>query len=74
VLQEFELEKLTVREREVGCSPVVREFEFVFLTVGNSPTKERTATTERTKVRSNTAEAGECWLCRQTGTAVQRRR
>jgi hypothetical protein len=30
VLQEFEHEKLTVREREVGCSPVVREFEFVF--------------------------------------------
>jgi hypothetical protein len=30
VLQEFELEKLTVRELEVVCSPVVREFEFVF--------------------------------------------
>jgi hypothetical protein len=35
VSQEFELEELIVREREVGCSPVVREFEFVFLTVGN---------------------------------------
>jgi hypothetical protein len=35
VLQEFELENLTVREQEVGCSPVVREFKFVFLTVGN---------------------------------------
>jgi hypothetical protein len=35
VLQEFKLENLTVREREVGCSPVIREFEFVFLTVGN---------------------------------------
>jgi hypothetical protein len=35
VLQEFELEKLIVRERDVGCSPVIREFEFVFLTVGN---------------------------------------
>jgi hypothetical protein len=35
VLQEFKLENLTVREREVGCSPVKREFEFVFLTVGN---------------------------------------
>jgi hypothetical protein len=29
------LENLTVREREVGRSPVIREFEFVFLTVGN---------------------------------------
>jgi hypothetical protein len=36
VLQEFELEKLTVREREVGCSHLVREFEFGFLTVRNS--------------------------------------
>jgi hypothetical protein len=35
VLQEFKLENLTVRQREVGCSPVTREFEFVFLTVGN---------------------------------------
>jgi hypothetical protein len=35
VLQEFKLENLTVGEREVGCSPVIREFEFVFLTVGN---------------------------------------
>jgi hypothetical protein len=35
VLQEFKLENLTVREREVGCSPVIRQFEFVFLTVGN---------------------------------------
>jgi hypothetical protein len=35
VLQEFKLENLTVREREVGCSRVIREFEFVFLTVGN---------------------------------------
>jgi hypothetical protein len=35
VLQEFKLEKLTVGEREVVCSPVIREFEFVFLTVGN---------------------------------------
>jgi hypothetical protein len=30
VLQEFELENLTVHERDVGCGPVVREFEFVF--------------------------------------------
>jgi hypothetical protein len=30
LLQEFEHEKLTAREREVGCSPVVLEFEFVF--------------------------------------------
>jgi hypothetical protein len=30
VLQEFEHEKLTVRDREVGCSPVVREFEYLF--------------------------------------------
>jgi hypothetical protein len=35
VLQEFKLENLTVGGREVGCSPVIREFEFVFLTVGN---------------------------------------
>jgi hypothetical protein len=35
VLQEFKLENLTVGEREVGYSPVIREFEFVFLTVGN---------------------------------------
>jgi hypothetical protein len=35
VLQEFKLENPTVGEREVGCSPVIREFEFVFLTVGN---------------------------------------
>jgi hypothetical protein len=35
VLQEFKLEILTVGERQVGCSPVIREFEFVFLTVGN---------------------------------------
>jgi hypothetical protein len=35
VLQEFKLENLTAGEREVGCSPVIREFEFVFLTVGN---------------------------------------
>jgi hypothetical protein len=35
VLQEFKLENLTVGEREVGCSPVIREFEFVFLTVEN---------------------------------------
>jgi hypothetical protein len=35
VLQEFKLENLTVGERKVGCSPMIREFEFVFLTVGN---------------------------------------
>jgi hypothetical protein len=35
VLQEFKLENPTAGEREVGCSPVIREFEFVFLTVGN---------------------------------------
>jgi hypothetical protein len=35
VLQEFTLEILIVRERELGCSRVVREFEFGFLTVGN---------------------------------------
>jgi hypothetical protein len=35
VLQYFEVEKLTVRERDVGCCPVIREFEFVFLTVGS---------------------------------------
>jgi hypothetical protein len=35
VLQEFKLENLTVGEREVGCSPMIREFEFVFLTLGN---------------------------------------
>jgi hypothetical protein len=35
VLQEFKLEILTVREQKVGCSHVVREFEFGFLTVGN---------------------------------------
>jgi hypothetical protein len=35
VLKEFELEILIVREREVGCGHVVREFEFGFLTVGN---------------------------------------
>jgi hypothetical protein len=35
VLQEFKLNILIVREREVGCSHVVREFEFGFLAVGN---------------------------------------
>jgi hypothetical protein len=35
VRQEFELEILPVREQEVGCSPVVQKFEFVFQTVGN---------------------------------------
>jgi hypothetical protein len=30
MLQVFENEKLTVREQEVGCSSVVREFDFVF--------------------------------------------
>jgi hypothetical protein len=35
VLQEFELEILTVREREVGCSHVVRVFEFGILTAVN---------------------------------------
>jgi hypothetical protein len=35
VLQEFKLEILTVRERKVGCSHVVREFEFGILTVEN---------------------------------------
>jgi hypothetical protein len=35
VLREFELDKVTVRDRKVGCSPVVRESEFVLLTVGN---------------------------------------
>jgi hypothetical protein len=35
VLQEYVLENPTACEREVGCSPVIREFEFVFLTVGN---------------------------------------
>jgi hypothetical protein len=30
VLQEFELENLTVHEQEVGCGPVVRDFEVVF--------------------------------------------
>jgi hypothetical protein len=29
VLQEYVLENPTVCEREVGCSPVIREFEFV---------------------------------------------
>jgi hypothetical protein len=41
VLQEFKLENLTVRKREVGCSPVIREFEIVFLTVGNPYRKGR---------------------------------
>jgi hypothetical protein len=31
VLQEFKHENLTVREQEVGCNHVVREFEFVVL-------------------------------------------
>jgi hypothetical protein len=35
VLQEFELEIMTVREREVGSSHVVREFEFGILAVKN---------------------------------------
>jgi hypothetical protein len=35
VLQEFKRDYLAVGEREVGCSPVIREFKFVFLTVGN---------------------------------------
>jgi hypothetical protein len=35
VLQEYVLENPTICEREVGCSPVIREFEFVFLTIGN---------------------------------------
>jgi hypothetical protein len=30
VLKEFELENLTVHEREIGCGPVVRDFEFEF--------------------------------------------
>jgi hypothetical protein len=30
VHQEYVLESPTVCEREVGCSPVIREFEFVF--------------------------------------------
>jgi hypothetical protein len=50
VLQEFKLENLTVREREVGCSPVIREFEFVFLTVGN-PYRNR----RREKISSSEA-------------------
>jgi hypothetical protein len=29
-LQEYVLENPTICEREVGCSPVIREFEFVF--------------------------------------------
>jgi hypothetical protein len=51
VLQEFELENLTVRERDVGCSPVLREFEFVFLTVGNpyrNGRRERISSSEAT--------------------------
>jgi hypothetical protein len=35
VLQEFELEIMKVREREVGSSHVVREFEFGILAVKN---------------------------------------
>jgi hypothetical protein len=49
VLQAFKLENLTVRKREVGCSPVIREFEFVFLTVGNpyrNGRRERISTSE----------------------------
>jgi hypothetical protein len=30
VLQEYVLENPTICEREVGCSPVIREVEFVF--------------------------------------------
>jgi hypothetical protein len=30
VLQEYVLENLTICEPEVECSPVIREFEFVF--------------------------------------------
>jgi hypothetical protein len=51
VLQEFEHEKLTVREREVWCSPVIREFEFVFLTVENpnrNGRRERISSSEAT--------------------------
>jgi hypothetical protein len=29
VLQKYVLENPTISEREVGCSPVIREFEFV---------------------------------------------
>jgi hypothetical protein len=49
MLQEFKLENPTVGEREVGCSPVIREFEFVFLTVGNpcrNGRRERISTSE----------------------------
>jgi hypothetical protein len=35
VLQELKIENLTVREREVVCSPVIRKFKFEFLIVGN---------------------------------------
>jgi hypothetical protein len=35
VLQDFKLEKLTIRKRDVGCRLVVWEFEFVFLTAVN---------------------------------------
>jgi hypothetical protein len=51
VLQEFKLENLTAGEREVGCSPVIREFEFVFLTVGNpyrNGRRERISSSEAT--------------------------
>jgi hypothetical protein len=30
LLQEYVLENPTICEREVGCSPVIRDFEFVF--------------------------------------------
>jgi hypothetical protein len=49
VLQEFKLENLTVGERDVGCSPVIREFEYVFLTVENpyrNGRRERISTSE----------------------------
>jgi hypothetical protein len=36
VLQEYVVENPTMCEREVGCSPVIWEFEFVFLAVENS--------------------------------------
>jgi hypothetical protein len=35
VLQEYVFENPTICEREVGCSPVIREVEFVFSGVGN---------------------------------------
>jgi hypothetical protein len=35
VVRVFDFEILTVREGEVGCSHVVREFKFGILAVGN---------------------------------------